>query len=269
MTSSSLSTKKALEIAIQVAKEAGEILLDHFHSDKRVMPKEGRSNVVSDVDLLTEKRMIELLQREYPSHGIVSEESKGIQGESSYTWILDPLDGTNNYVAGIPFFSTCVALVREQEILLGLVYDPIRGELFRAEKGRGAFLNDLPISVGQKTTVKTSIIGCDLGYSVEGGRRMLESILALWPGLHTARIMGSAALGLAYVASGRLDLYIHPGLYPWDVASGILLIREAGGKITDWEGKPATIHSPQVVAANNIVHKEFMKVAKYLQSSVS
>lgn len=257
---SSQSRQSALEVATQTVIEAGDLLLQHFQKPKQIERKEGRANIVTDVDLLSEKRMITLLQREYPDFNILSEESATTATDSPYTWIIDPLDGTNNYVFGVPFFSVCLALASGEDVLLGLIYDPIRKELFRAEKGGGALLNDRPIWVSSRTSVKASFIGCDLGYDAEQGRRPLEMILALWPGIHGLRIIGSSALGLAYVASGRLDLYIHPSLYPWDLAGGILLIREAGGKVTDWQGKPATIRSKQLIGANEAVYQEFVRL---------
>jgi myo-inositol-1(or 4)-monophosphatase len=263
----SQSSQSALEVATQTVIEAGNLLLDHLQKPKQIERKEGRANIVTDVDLLSEKRMIALLQREYPDFNILSEESAATTTNSPYTWIIDPLDGTNNYVFGVPFFCVALALANREEVLLGLIYDPIRKELFRVEKGGGAFLNDHPIRVSLRTSVKVSFIGCDLGYDAQQGRRPLEMILALWPGIHGLRIIGSAALGLAYVASGRFDLYIHPSLYPWDLAGGILLIREAGGEVTDWEQKPATIHSKQLIAGNKAVYQEFMRWMKQSLSS--
>jgi myo-inositol-1(or 4)-monophosphatase len=143
----SQSNKSALEVATQTLMDAGDLLLDHFQSPKQVEYKEGRANIVTDVDLLTEKRIITLLQKEYPDFNIISEESISAVTDSPYTWIIDPLDGTNNYVFGIPFFCIALALTSREEVLLGLTYDPIKKELFRAEKANGAFLNNHPIRV--------------------------------------------------------------------------------------------------------------------------
>ncbi len=258
----SRSKRSALEVATQAAIEAGDLLLERLQGPKRVEYKEGRANIVSDVDLLAEKKIITLLQGEFPDFDILSEESAAVATGSPYTWIIDPLDGTNNYVFGIPFFCVALALASGEEVLLGLIYDPIRKELFRAEKGRGAFLNNHPIGVSQRTSIKASFIGCDLGYDAQQGKRILEMIMTLWPRMHGFRIMGSAALGLAYIACGRFDLYIHANLYPWDSAGGILLIREAGGEATEWDGKPATFRSKQIAAANKVVHREFMELVK-------
>lgn len=253
----SVSGNDILEVAIRVARAGGEIVEEHFSIDKKVEHK-GRSNIVTDVDLLSEKRMVELLRKEYPTHSILTEESGEIGGSSDYTWVIDPLDGTNNYVFGIPFFAVSVALVVGEEVLVGVVYDPLRGELFRAVREGGAFLNDVPIHVSGKPRLEDSFTGCDMGYEEDGGRQMLRVLDILWPGVHGIRIMGSAVLGLAYVACGRLGLYLHRYLYPWDSAAGILLVREAGGRFTDWKGKPAGIGDKKVIASNSAIGDRFI-----------
>ena len=258
----SRSGKHALEVASQAAEEAGNLLLEHVNEEKEIKYKEGRANIVTDVDLLVENRIIALLQSEYPDYNILSEETAAITNDSEYTWVIDPLDGTNNYVHGIPFYSVAIGLTNSYEVLLGLTYDPWRKELFVAQKGAGAWLNGQPISVSERTTLEGSFIGCDMGYDPEAGAVMLDGFRNSWPQMCGLRIMGSAVLGLAYVACGRLDLYIHPYLYPWDMASGILLVKEAGGKITDWEHEAATIYSQQIVAGNEAVHHQFMKLMK-------
>lgn len=258
----SRSGKNALEVASQAAKEAGSLLLQKIHGERQLSYKEGRANIVTDVDVLVEKKIIALLQNEYPGYNILSEESTAIDNDSEYTWVIDPLDGTNNYIHGVPFYSVSIALTSSQEILLGLVYDPWMQELFTAEAGVGAWLNDNRISVASRKSIDGSFIGCDMGYDAEAGVRILETIKNSWPHMCGIRIMGSAVLGLAYVACGRLDLYVHLYLYPWDVASGILLVREAGGEVTDWEGKAATIQSSQILAGNKALRVEFMELMK-------
>ncbi len=256
------SGRDAMDLACQAVEEAGELLLENAGDERQLSYKEGRANIVTDVDLLVEKRILALLQSEYPDHNVLSEESAAIANDSQYTWVLDPLDGTNNYVYGIPFFSVGLALTYNDEVLLGLTYDPWRKELFTARKGAGVWLNGQPVSVSDRDTIEGAFIGCDMGYDADAGARLLEAVKSSWPQMCGIRIMGSAVLGLAYVACGRLDLYVHPYLYPWDVASGILLVTEAGGKVTDWEGKPASMYGRQVAAGNETVHSRFMKMVK-------
>ena len=250
------SGRSALEVAIEAAREAGKILLAHFHSKKEIRHK-GKSNLVTDADILSEKLIVEFLEREYPACNILSEESNSTTPVTGYTWIVDPLDGTNNYVFGIPFFCTTIALVKDEDILLGVTYDPLREELFRSERGRAAYLNDSAIHVSKESSLQASLVGLDLGYSYEQGSELLDITSKLWGQVHCLRIMGSASLGLAYVACGRVNLYFHRFVYPWDIASGLLLIREAGGEVTDWEGKPASFHTKEIIASNRELHQEF------------
>jgi len=257
----SKSGKNALEVATEAARKAGEVLKTHFRQERQVKFK-GRANVVTDVDLQSENCLKSFLRAEYPDHSILSEESEAISGNSSYKWILDPLDGTNNYSFGIPFFSIVIALTRGKDVLLGIVYDPLRDEMFSARKGKGATLNNSPIHVTGKKTVQESLIGLDLGYVDEKGKRSLEFITSLWPKMYAYRIMGSAALGMAYTACGRLDLYFHFLLYPWELACGQLLVTEADGVVTDLEGNPPKIGQGSVIASNKAVHADFLRILK-------
>jgi len=252
------SGRDALETAIQAAREAGKVLISHLRSDKEIKHK-GKGNLVTEVDILSEKLILELLKDEYPDYSIISEESNSSVAANGYTWIVDPLDGTNNYVFGIPFFCVNIALVKDEDILLGITYDPIRDELFRTEKGQGAYLNDSAIHVSRESSLQASLVGLDLGYSYEQSREVLDITSKLWGQVHCLRIMGSASLGLAYVACGRISLYLHRCLYPWDIAGGLLLIREAGGNVTEWQGRPANFQSKQIIASNQSLHQEFMR----------
>jgi myo-inositol-1(or 4)-monophosphatase len=257
----SQSGKSAFEVATGAARQAGVILKAHFREKTQVKYK-GRANIVTDVDLQSEKCLKTLLQAEYPDHSILSEESQAITGNSGYKWILDPLDGTNNYSFGIPFFSIVIALVKGKDVLLGIVYDPLRDEMFTAQKGKGAALNNSPIHVTTKVTVKDSLIGLDLGYVAENGKKSLEFIASLWPNIYAYRMMGSAALGMAYTACGRLDLYFHLLLYPWELACGSLFVTEAGGVATDLKGKPLKIGQGSVIASNKAVHADFLRIVR-------
>jgi myo-inositol-1(or 4)-monophosphatase len=255
--SSSKSGKSALEVAIAAAKGAGEILLSNFGSVRQIKLK-SQGNLVSEVDLLCEKFIIKSLEGEYPGCNILAEESNSSAPVTGFTWVVDPLDGTNNYVFGIPFFCVNVALVKGEDILLGVTYDPLRGELFRAEKGQGAYLNGSLIQVSKESSLLSALIGFDLGYNRERGWEMLDVADKLWGQIHCARLLGSSALGLAYVACGRISLYYHRYLFPWDIASGLLLLREAGGKVTDWQGNPTSYRSKEIIAANSKLHRKFM-----------
>jgi len=252
------SGKNALEVATAAAKEAGEILLAHFGSVRQIKHK-SQGNLVTDADISSEKLIIDFLNREYPDFGILSEESNYSAPISGYTWIVDPLDGTNNYTFGVPFFCVNIALVQDEDILLGITYDPVRQELFQTEKEKGAYLNNSPIRVSTISSLQESLIGLDLGYSHDRGRQMLQTVNRLWGQVHCMRLMGSSSLGLAYVACGRVSLYFHRYLFPWDIASGLLLVREAGGEVVDWQGRRANFGDTELVASNLEIQREFLQ----------
>ena len=247
-----------MDVAREAALKAGEILLDRFHKIKTVSFK-GRGNIVTDVDTEVEAAMSAILRREYPDMGFLGEETEGSRADDGYVWIVDPLDGTRNYASGIPFYSVVVGLALDGDVLIGVNYDPAREEVFEAEKGKGAFLNGGRITVSTRSEIGDSILGMDLSYNNEGALNGLEVIGSIWPDMQTARIMGSAALGISYAAAGRTDLYFHHQLEPWDQVAGMLLVKEAGGVITDRGGSPAGLHSDGLVASNAVLHAEFMR----------
>ncbi len=253
-----ISGRTAMDVAREVALEGGRILVERFHQAMEVSFK-GRGNIVTDVDTEVEAKVLGMLRDEYPDALFVGEESATVRADQGLVWIVDPLDGTRNYASGIPFFSIVVGLALDGEPLVGINYDPVRQDMFRAERGKGAFVNDDPISVSSKSTIEESVLGVDLSYNDEGAVSALNTVISLWPGMQTARIMGSSALGISYAAAGRTDLYFHHRLEPWDQVAGLLLVEEAGGVITDRSGKPAGLYSDGLVAANAILHAEFMR----------
>jgi myo-inositol-1(or 4)-monophosphatase len=254
----STSGDSALAVARAAAQHGGRLLMEHIDRVKSVSFK-GRGNIVTDVDVLVEGEILAILRREFPDMGILAEESLGVKADAGYVWIVDPLDGTRNYASGIPYFSVVVGLALNGEVLVGVNYDPARDEMFDAERGVGAFLNGQPIRVSEKSAIQDSIVGMDLSYNNEGAVNGLEVITSIWPGMQTARIMGSSALGISYAAAGLTDLYFHHQLEPWDQVAGLLLVREAGGVITDRTGRPAELYSDGLLASNATLHAEFMR----------
>ena len=254
----SASGKPASQVAREAALRAGEILLERFRTAISVSYK-GRGNIVTDVDTEVEEEVLGILRREYPDMGLLGEESSGVHAGEGYVWIVDPLDGTRNYASGIPFFSTVIGLALDGEVLVGVNYDPVRRDLFEAERGRGAHLNGERVSVSERAELAESIIGTDLSYNNRGAANGLEIIREIWPGMQTARIMGSAALGLSYAATGRTDLYFHHQLEPWDQVAGLLLVEEAGGVVTDRTGRRTGLYSDGIVASSRALHSEFMR----------
>ncbi|MSQ31729.1 MAG: inositol monophosphatase [Dehalococcoidia bacterium] len=249
--------KTAMEVATTAALKAGQVLTEKFSIVKTFQSK-GRGNVVSEADFAADKVLKQLFIDQYPDFGILSEESEAVKGTTEYQWIIDPLDGSRNYVSGVPHFAVNIALVRGKEILLGLTYDPSRKEIFTSVKGNGTYLNGKQVWVGKAASLRDSVVGLDMGYNDARGKEALRLLIDLWPGMQSIRIMGSAALGMAYVASGRLDVYFHHNLYPWDVAPGILMIQEAGGVITDRNGNPMTFEIGNLISANKAVHNDFL-----------
>ena len=258
------SGKDALSVAAEACRRAGQLLVEHFLSEKEVTFK-GRGNVVTDLDKVAEKAILDMLKEEYPDFSILSEESEPVVTASPYTWIIDPLDGSRNYASGVPHFSVVAALARKGTILLGVTYDPVREEMFTAEVSKGAYLNGVAISVSAHRQLLQCLLGLDMGYEEEGGTRALEMARTLWPGVQGIRIMGSGALGLAYAACGRIDIYSHHSLYPWDIASGLLLVSEAGGIVVDHTGSPAMLESPSVIASSTHLVDLFLAATEGLE----
>lgn len=251
------SGRSARQIAVQAAREAGGIIRQQFRLAKSVTFK-GRGNIVTQTDLLAERTILGILRQEFPAHSILSEESPAISGSAGFLWVVDPLDGTMNFASGLQHFAVSIAMLSEGDPILGVVYDPMRRELFVAERGCGATLNGRRINVSEKDDLGVAIAGCDLGYSEDGRKRALDAAVSLRPAIQTLRIMGSAVLGQAYVACGRIDLYFHQYLFPWDVAAGQLLLTEAGAVATEWDSRPVTIESRGLVAANAALHRSFL-----------
>lgn len=254
------SGRSARTVATEACLVAGEILRKRFQGALTVTYR-SRGNIVTDADIQAEQAVLALLRTEFPDAGFLAEESsKPSAGEQTrpYLWVVDPLDGTKNFSQGIPFFSVVVALAHQGKVVLGATYDPVREEMFLAEEGKGATLNGKPIHVSRKPTLEESTLGFDTGYNDEKALTAIKLLATLWPRMQTVRVMGSAALGLAYAASGRLDLYFHHALSPWDIAAGLILLPEAGGLFTDRNGKPAGLYADGLIASNAELHRRFL-----------
>ena len=259
------SGRSALEVAEVAARAAGRVIMEGFHpqpdGERRapVVSHKGRANIVTDTDRAAERESTAVLMEEFPGFNLLAEESGHTAGKGPYTWVVDPLDGTRNYASGVPHFAVNVALTYEGESVLGVTYDPVREEMFHAIGGQGAFMNGNPIAVSGIDTLEMGVMGFDMGYTDDKAARLLEAFRSLWPGMQALRIMGSAALGMAYVAAGRIESYSHHNVEAWDIAPGLVLVREAGGVVTDIRDAPAVVNSSGVVAANPVFHKRFME----------
>ena len=257
----SQSGRTVLEVCSDAARQAGELVSGRFQTEMAISFK-GRADIVTDVDLASEKLILGLLTSEFPDFSILSEESEPVINESAYTWVVDPIDGTRNFAEGIPHYCVVVALARGPETVAGVTYDPLVDEMFTAELGKGAFLNGKPLSVSPRQEVAESVMGFDLGYVDEKAGLALDMVRGLWPNIQSMRLMGSSALGLAYAAAGRLDIYFHHHLSPWDLASGLLLVTEAGGAIVDKQGNPSNLFTPSIIASSPRLVQKFLEATE-------
>jgi myo-inositol-1(or 4)-monophosphatase len=255
----SASGKSAVAVARQIARAGGALA-----RAANALPKEerskGRGNVVTETDYAVETLVQGILEAEYPDHAFLSEETHAQTKADGWVWVLDPVDGTRNFASTIPVFCINVALCLDGVPQIGLTYDPLRREEFLAVRGRGLTVNGRPAEASTKERVADSVVCFDTSFHDERGRYVLEMMRALWPGVQAMRIVGSAALGLAYAACGRFDLYTQPALQPWDIIAAILQIEEAGGTISDRDGKPAHLFSDSVIAGGSAVHADFLRL---------
>ncbi|KTD78425.1 inositol monophosphatase family protein [Legionella waltersii] len=250
-----------LNIAVSAARQAGEIINRYVDQiDRLKITPKNSLEFFSEVDIKAEQAIISTIHKAYPQHGILAEESGTQNDESDSVWIIDPLDGTSNYIHGFPFFSVSIALKVKNRLEHGVIYDPIRHECFAASRGRGARLNDRRIRVSKQTQLSDSLLATGFHFkSVQLAQRYLPTFEALFGKCAGVRRTGSAALDLAYVASGRIDGFWELGLRPWDIAAGALIIREAGGLISDAQGGEEFLSLGDVVAGTPKVFKSLLQ----------
>lgn len=249
-----------LEFAVQCVFESGRIQRDHFERGLTIHHK-GEIDIVTEVDIACQKRIVELIEAEYPGDEVIAEEKENIYGENRNRWIVDPLDGTTNYAHGYPFFCTSIAYEEEGEIILGVVYNPIFEELFVARKGQGAFLNGERIQVSVIEDMKQALLSTGFPYDLPtSARNNIDNFLSFLYLAQAIRRDGSAALNLCYLACGRFDGFWELKLHPWDVAAGCLVVTEAGGRVTDFRGNPVSVYGDELLATNGLIHKTMATV---------
>jgi myo-inositol-1(or 4)-monophosphatase len=246
-----------INIAIQAARSAGNIIIRGLDRLDKVQVSEKRPNdYVTDIDQNAEREIISIIRKAHPNHGILAEESGEIDG-NEYTWIIDPLDGTRNFIHGFPQFAVSIAISYKGKIEHGVTYDPVRQELFSASRGKGAQLNDRRIRVSNRKLLEECLLGTGFPHhhSAEVIQSYIESLKAILPLSGDVRRAGAATLDLAYVACGRLDGFWEMGLKPWDLAAGTLFVKEAGGLVCDFNGAEDYLKNGNVVAGNPKVLK--------------
>ena len=249
-----------LHTAVKAARRAGSIINRAARDlDGLAVTAKRKNDFVTEVDRAAEREVIETIRKAYPDHAFLAEES-GATGRSDHTWIIDPLDGTTNFIHGFPQFCVAIALRHKKIVTQAVVYDPSRNDLFTATRGRGAFLNDQRIRVSKRTQLKSSLIGTGFPFrQFEHIDVYLTILRDMMAGAAGVRRAGSAALDLAYVAAGRLDAFWEFGLSPWDIAAGGLLITEAGGLISGLTGEDTHMQTGHVVAGSPKVFVELLR----------
>jgi len=254
-----------LAVATDAAREAGAFLKYNIGKVKNIERKKGEeTNLVTEIDKRSEAMIIEKIKRYFPDHDILGEEGGASNSSSEYRWIIDPLDGTTNYTHGLPFFCVTIGVEYKGDIIAGAIYDPVAEELFTSEKGKGAFLNGKKIGVSASATLIESLLVTGFPYNVKDNPgNVIEHFVRFLPLARGVRRLGSAALDLAYVACGRLDGYWEVFLNSWDKAAGILIVREAGGKVTNFDGNQTdVIYRPDTLASNGIIHEDMLNVLR-------
>lgn len=252
------------DVAIKAAKSAGKILMNFYGKIEHFSLKGSPYNLVTQADLASEKKIVEILKKAFPSYGFMAEEGTGIGKPTENTWIVDPLDGTTNFAHTYPFFCISIALKKINEIVLGVVFDPFKKELFFAEKGKGSYLNGKKIFVSKNDFPKALLV---TGFSYERGTIFdlnVENFSNTYKRVHGVRRDGAAALDLAYIACGRFDGYWEFKLKPWDLSAGQLLVKEANGKISNQKNEEWNISNDSIVASNGIIHKELVSMLKII-----
>lgn len=247
----------------ELSKEAGSFLLRRMGRIKKISYK-GRMNLITDVDIRCEQLIISSIRKSFPDHSIISEEAgRGGREKSDFCWLIDPLDGTTNYAHSFSFFCVSIALLKKGEVVVGVVYDPVRDELFSASRDRGAFLNKRRIEVSKITRLDRSLLVTGFPYRYgKAMRRNIDNFLRFMMRTQAVRRVGSAALDLCYVACGRFDGFWELGLHPWDTAAGSVIVEEAGGEVSAFKGGGFSPFLKEIVVSNSRLHKKMLKVLK-------
>lgn len=248
------------EIILEAARVGGQILMQNFGTSFKVFHK-GEVDLVTEVDRAAETAIVAVLRRTFPNHDILAEEEDYGRSSSGFRWIIDPLDGTTNYAHGFPWFAVSIALEVDGKITHGVVYNPFTNELFFAEKGKGAFLNNTPIRVSAVPQLSDALLATGFPYDRKTSAcNNYDHFVNFQQQARACRRAGSASLDLACVAAGRFDGFWEMKLKPWDVAAGNLLVEEAGGRISDFGGQPFSIYGSECLASNGAIHQEMIAV---------
>ncbi|PIR26740.1 MAG: inositol monophosphatase [Deltaproteobacteria bacterium CG_4_10_14_0_2_um_filter_43_8] len=249
-----------LSCAVELAKQAGKIQLDSLKKDHHIEYK-GAINLVTEVDKKCEALIVGTLAKHFPHHDILAEEGSGKRKQSEYRWIIDPLDGTINYAHQFPFFCVSIALEFQGELVLGVIFDPNRDELFTAVKGEGAFLNGKRLQVSNSPDLVHALLATGFAYNVQEEQAdNLDHFAHFIKKARAVRRPGSAAIDLAWIACGRIDGFWELFLKPWDIAAGVVIIREAGGQVSSFDGGSFDVYGDEILTSNGKIHQEMVDV---------
>ncbi|HCF61169.1 MAG TPA: inositol monophosphatase [Myxococcales bacterium] len=258
-----------LDAAVEVARIGGAVLRDRFKGPRSVELK-GGIDLVTDADRASEAEIVAYLERRFPLHAILAEEGSNVEGSAEYRWIVDPLDGTTNYAHRVPHFAVSIAVEDAEGLAAAAVYDPLRDELFEAGRGAGARLNGETLRVTKESRLACALLGTGFPYSVwdkpDLPLRLFDAFVRRSRGI---RRIGSAALDMCYVAAGRYDGFFEVRLKPWDIAAGTLLVREAGGTVTDLDGGQVDLTAGNVIATNGHLHQVIVEIARAVRSELA
>ena len=249
------------ELLYKAATESGKIIKEYFETKFEISSKDIISNLVTEVDKKSEGKIIEIIRTEFPDHNILSEEIGALDTDSKFKWIIDPIDGTINYAHSIPLCCVSIGVEIDREVIMGIVYNPISGESFFAEKNKGAFLNDKKISVSKEDNLKKSLLVTGFPYDTSKNPHKPVEVFAEFVNSDIpVRRLGSAALDLCWTACGRFDGFWEYNLNPWDVSAGFLILKEAGGKVSDFLGKEFSIYRKEILGTNGQIHNQMLEV---------
>lgn len=244
---------------LEVAGIVGEIIRDGFGKNFQIEYKTNEKNLVTEIDKKSENTIIDFITKKYPSHNILTEESGEHKKDSDYLWVIDPLDGTTNFAHGLPIFAVSIGVMKKNEIVAGVVYDVMRNIFYSAEKGNGAFANDIKIKVSNNNKLGLGVLVTGFPYNVADNPDFaFERFESLTKQARAVRRLGSAAIDFCYVARGVFDGFWEVSLQPWDLCAGKLIVEEAGGKVTDFNGNEIDIFTQQILASNKKIHQQMI-----------
>ena len=254
-----------IEDIIQISKEAGALIRNAFGKTHSIEFKTNELNLVTETDKASEKLITDFIKKKYPTHGILAEEGSDVNRSSEYLWVIDPLDGTTNFAHGLPIFSVSIGLQKNGETIAGVVYDVMQDIVYAAEKGSGATANSVKIKVSENNNLQHSLLVTGFPYNIkENPDKALERFTTLSKKSRGIRRLGSAAIDFCYVATGVFDGFWEVHLNPWDICAGNLIVEEAGGIVTDFDGKPIDIFTKRILCTNRKIHQKMIEVMKII-----